>query len=46
MIDAMDETLQQNDELTTRELRTLLLEQWPDTQVFLLRVKRVRQQIG
>ena len=46
MIDAMDEALQENDELTARQLRALLLERWPDTHVSLSRVKRVRQQIG
>ena len=46
MTDAMDEALQQNDELTARQLCALLLEQWPDTHVSLSRVKRVRQQIG
>ena len=46
MIDAMDEALQQNDELTARQLRVLLLERWPSTQVSISSVKRVRQQIG
>ena len=46
MRDAMNEALEQNDELTATQLRALLVERWPDTQVALSTIKRIRNQIG
>ena len=46
MRDAMNEALEQNDELTATQLRALLVERWPDTQVALSTIKRIWNQIG
>ena len=39
----MDEALASNDELTARKLRSILEERWPDLQVSLATIKRVRK---
>ena len=46
MMDVMDEALQQDDKLTATQLCALLVEQWPNTNVSLSSVKRIRKKIG
>ena len=46
MMDVMDEALQQDDELTATRLRALLMERWPNTEVSLSSIKRIRKKIG
>ena len=42
----LNKALSENDELTARQARCLLVEKWPTVQVSLPTIKRVRQQIG
>ena len=42
----LNQKLSENDELTAREARNLLTQQWPTLQVSLPTIKRIRQQIG
>ena len=46
MISVIDEALTDNDELTARELRLILVERWPDLQVTISTIKRIRNQLG
>ena len=42
----LNQKLSENDELTTREARNLLTQQWPTLQVSLPTIKRILQKIG
>ena len=42
----IDEALSDNDELTAREIQSILIEKWPDLDVTLSSIKRIRTQIG
>ena len=42
----LNQKLSENDELTAREARNLLTQQWPTLQVSLPTIKRIRQKIG
>ena len=42
----IEEEMNKNDELTARRVRNLLSERWPELQVSLPTVKRVRQKMG
>ena len=46
MVAIIDEALSNNDELTERELRSILVERWPGLRVTLSTIKRIRNQIG
>ena len=46
MVTIIDESLSNNDELTARELRSILVERWPELRVTLSTIKRIRKQIG
>ena len=46
MLTIIDEALSNNDELTAREIRSILMERWPDLEVTLPTIKRIRKQIG
>ena len=46
MIAVIDEALSNNDELTAREIRSILVERWPNLNVTLSTIKRIRNQIG
>ena len=46
MVAIIDEALSSNDELTAREIRSILVERWPDLEVTLSTIKRIRNQIG
>ena len=46
MIAVMDDALSNNDELTSRETRSILVERWPNLDVTLSTIKRIRNQIG
>lgn len=42
----IEEEMNKNDELTARGIRSLLLQRWPEMQVSLPTIKRVRQEMG
>ena len=42
----LNQLLSENDELTARRFRSLLLEKWPDLQVSLPTIRRVRREMG
>ena len=42
----INQALSENDELTTRQARNLLTQQWPTLQVSLPTIKQIRQKIG
>ena len=42
----INQALSENDELTARQARNLLTQQWPTLQVSLPTIKRIRQKIG
>lgn len=46
MMALLNQALSENDELTARKARSLLLEKWPSLQVSLPTIKRVRREIG
>ena len=46
MIAVIDEALSNNDELTAREIRSILVERWPNLNVTLSTIKRIRNQIS
>ena len=46
MMAIIDEALSNKDELTAREIRSILMERWPDLDVTLSSIKRIRTQIG
>ena len=46
MIAVIDDALSSNDELTARETRSILVERWPNLDVTLSTIKRIRNQIG
>lgn len=46
MVEILNQTLSENDELTARQFRDLLMEKWPTLEVSLPTIKRVRKQIG
>ena len=46
MRDFIDEQLKENDELTSRNLKELLQERWPEVKVSLTTIKRERRQLG
>ena len=46
MMAMLNQLLSENDELTARRVRSLLLEKWPSLQVSLPTIKRVRREIG
>ena len=42
----LNQALSENDELTTRQARNLLSQQWPTLQVSLPTIKRIHQKLG
>ena len=46
MMKMLDEILSNNDEVTARQARSLLTERWPEIQVSLPTIKRVRKKLG
>ena len=46
MLQFLNEKLTENDEITARQARLLLVEKWPDLQVSIPTIKRVRREIG
>ena len=46
MLQALNEALTENDELTARQARSLLTEKWPELQVSIPTIKRIRKEIG
>lgn len=46
MMAMFNQALSENDEMTARRARSLLQEKWPDLQVSLPTVKRVRKELG
>ena len=46
MMAMLNQLLSENDELTSRRIRSSLLEKWPSLQVSIPTIKRVRREIG
>ena len=46
MKSAIEETLRNNDEVTSTGLKRMLLSKWPELQVSIATIKRVRRQMG
>jgi len=42
----IEEELNKDDELTSSHIKTLLTEKWPDLQVSVQTIKRVRKEMG
>ena len=46
MIAIIDDALSNDDELTARETQSILVERWPNLDVTLSTIKKIRNQIG
>ena len=46
MMDALELTWSENDELTARQARSFLMERWPELRVSIQTIKRIRKQMG
>lgn len=46
MMDVLELAWSENDELTARQARSLLMERWPELRVSIQTIKRIRKQMG
>lgn len=46
MMEFIEQEMRRNDELTSTGIKALLLEKWPDLQVSIATIKRVRKEMG